>query len=131
MKDPRIFIIHIRDCINRIETYTEEGKAAFLEDLRTQDAVIRNLETMADVTQRLPEVWKSECSDIDWRKVADFRNFLSHQYLDLNLNIIWEVVKTDVPALKNCIESIANLVLNSAFRTCTCAGEWLFDGMKN
>lgn len=50
MKDPKIFIIHIRDCIARIETYTKEGKAAFCEDLRTQDAVIRNLETLADAT---------------------------------------------------------------------------------
>lgn len=112
MKDPRIFIIHIRDCIARIETYTEAGKSAFFSDLRTQDAVIRNLETMADATQQLPELWKNEYPEIDWRKVADFRNFLAHQYLDLSLKIIWEVVKTDVPALKVCIESMADKFWN-------------------
>lgn len=104
MKDPRIFIIHIRDCITRIETYTADGKAAFFEDLRTQDAVIRNLETLADATQRLPEEWKDSYPNIDWRKVADFRNFLAHQYLDINLSIVWDVVQKQVPELKECID---------------------------
>ena len=88
MKDPKIYVIHIRECITRIETFTEEGRSAFFKDLRTQDAVIRNLETLADATQRLPEEWKNSYPNIDWRKVADFRNFLAHQYLDINLNII-------------------------------------------
>lgn len=43
MKDNRVYLIHIRDCIQRIEIYTVEGKTTFFADLRTQDAVIRNL----------------------------------------------------------------------------------------
>ncbi|MEL6501395.1 MAG: HepT-like ribonuclease domain-containing protein [Cyanobacteria bacterium J06623_1] len=107
MKDPKIFIIHIRECIHRIEAYTEEGKAAFFEDLRTQDAVVRNLETLADATQRLPTEWKSKYSHINWRKVADFRNFLAHQYLDISLEIIWNVIQEQIPELKDCINSMA------------------------
>lgn len=68
-----------------IENYTQAGKADFFEDLKTQDAVIRNLETLADATQCLPDEWKSTYSNIDWRKVADFRNFLAHQYLNIKL----------------------------------------------
>ncbi|MEL6489107.1 MAG: HepT-like ribonuclease domain-containing protein [Cyanobacteria bacterium J06621_3] len=112
MKDPKIFIIHIRECITRIETFTEEGRSAFFEDLRTQDAVIRNLETLADATQRLPEEWKNSYPNIDWRKVADFRNFLAHQYLDINLNIIWEVIQKQIPELKECIDSMAEKFWN-------------------
>lgn len=112
MKDPKIFIIHIRDCIARIEIYTEEGKDAFFEDLRTQDAVIRNLETLADATQRLPDEWKSSYPNTDWRKVADFRNFLAHQYLDISLNIIWDVVQNEIPELKRCIDSMAEKFWN-------------------
>ncbi len=112
MKDPRIFIIHIRDCITRIETYTQSGKAAFLEDLKTQDAVIRNLETLADATQRLPEMWKSAYPNINWRKVGDFRNFLAHQYLEIDLDIVWEVVENEIPELKTCIESMAERFWN-------------------
>ena len=43
MKDDRVFLAHIRDAIARIETYTEDGRAAFFDDTKTQDAVIRNL----------------------------------------------------------------------------------------
>lgn len=55
MKDPRVYIIHIRDCISRIEQYTSEGELAFFEDIKTQDAVIRNLEVMCESISLLPE----------------------------------------------------------------------------
>jgi len=52
-KDPAVYIRHIHDCILRIEAYVEEGRAAFFNDHKTQDAVIRNLEVMAiDLPER-------------------------------------------------------------------------------
>ena len=113
MKDPKIFIIHIRDCIARIEAYTEEGKDVFFRDLKTQDAVIRNLETLADATGRLPETWKDSYPQIDWRKIVDFRNFLAHQYLDINLDIVWNAVQNEIPNLKSCIDSMAKKFWNT------------------
>ncbi|PSN20152.1 DUF86 domain-containing protein [filamentous cyanobacterium CCP5] len=107
MKDPRIYIIQIRDCITRIETYTEGGRGQFFEDLKTQDAIIRNLEVMADATQQLPEDWKAAYPATDWRGIADFRNFLAHQYLEIDLDIVWNVVENYVPELKVTVELIA------------------------
>jgi uncharacterized protein with HEPN domain len=107
MKDSRIYIIHIRDCLNRIEAYTTEGKAAFFEDIKTQDAVIRNLETMADATQNLPEAWRASRPEINWAEVAGFRNVLAHQYLDINLNLVWDIIKNQLPVLNRAIEAIA------------------------
>lgn len=46
MKNPRVYIIHIRDCIARVEQYISEGEDAFFGDIKTQGAVIRNLEIM-------------------------------------------------------------------------------------
>lgn len=48
MKTNQVYLIHIRDCLARIDDYTKEGKEFFLKDLKTQDAVIRNLEVMAE-----------------------------------------------------------------------------------
>lgn len=79
MKDSRLYLIHIQDCINRVEAYTVEGKAAFFADVKTQDAVIRNLEVLCESTRQLPEDWKAAHPEIDWRQVSDFRNFLAHQ----------------------------------------------------
>ena len=50
MKDDRLYLIHIREAIERIEEYTREGAEAFLEDHKTQDAVLRNLHTLAEST---------------------------------------------------------------------------------
>ena len=47
MKDDRLYLIHLGECICRIERYTTEGKEAFLRDEKTQDAVLRNLQTLA------------------------------------------------------------------------------------
>ncbi|MBE9098792.1 HepT-like ribonuclease domain-containing protein [Vacuolonema iberomarrocanum] len=107
MKDPRIYVIHIRDCLSRIRDYTADGKDSFFSDTKTQDAVIRNLETMADATQNLPEAWKATCPEIDWRSVAGFRNVLAHQYLDINLNLVWNIVENQLPVLSQAIEAIA------------------------
>ena len=107
MKDSRVYLIHIRDCIARIEAYTVEGKAAFLGDIKTQDAVIRNLEILCESTQRLPEDWKSTYPATDWRSVIDFRNVLAHQYLDIDLEIVWSVVESCLPDLKNAVELMA------------------------
>ena len=48
MKDDRLHLIHIVECVSRIELYTAEGKDAFLRDGKTQDAVLRNLQTLAE-----------------------------------------------------------------------------------
>ena len=48
MKDDRLYLIHISEAIERIEEYTKEGAEAFLEDHKTQDAVLRNLHTLAE-----------------------------------------------------------------------------------
>ncbi|MCU0565629.1 MAG: DUF86 domain-containing protein [Oculatellaceae cyanobacterium Prado106] len=112
MRDNRVYLIHIRDCIAKIESYTADGKEAFLSDPKTQDAVIRNLETLCESTQKLPDAWKAAHSSTDWRRIADFRNFLAHQYLDIDLEIVWSVVENYLPDLKTTIEAIAQTFWN-------------------
>ena len=53
MKDDRLYLIHIQEAIERIEEYTQKGKEDFLEDRKTQDAVLRNLHTLAESSQRI------------------------------------------------------------------------------
>ena len=55
MKDDRLYLIYIGECIKRIETYTIDGKSAFLDDLKSQDAVLRNLHTLSESVQRISE----------------------------------------------------------------------------
>lgn len=113
MKDPRVYIIHIRDCIARIDSYIVEGRSVFFEDLKTQDAVIRNLEVMCDSVSKLPEARKVTHPETDWVKIIGFRNVLAHEYLSLDLDAIWNIIENYLPELKQSIEAIAHEFWNT------------------
>ncbi len=99
MKDDRIYLEHILQCIDRVRTYTSDGKAAFLADTRTQDAVIRNLQVIAESTQRLSDPLRQAHPDVDWRGLAGFRNIMVHNYFGIRLERVWEIIELFVPQL--------------------------------
>jgi uncharacterized protein with HEPN domain len=74
MKDDRLYLIHIGECISRIESYTQGmDRETFLASSLVQDAVIRNLQTMAESTQRLSDDAKGKRPEIEWYRIAGFR----------------------------------------------------------
>jgi uncharacterized protein with HEPN domain len=103
VRDDRLYLIHITECIERIESYTAPGHDAFLADTMIQDAVLRNLHTLSESTQRLSEALKEQYPDVDWATVAAFRNVVVHDYLGIDLPRIWDIVERDLPDLKRAI----------------------------
>jgi len=103
MTDDRVYLHHIRECIQRIEENIAGGRDQFMASHTLQDAVLRNLQTMTESTQRLSEVLKATHPEIEWRRIAAFRNVLVHAYLGIDLERIWEVIERDVPPLKQAI----------------------------
>ncbi len=100
MKDDRLYLEHILDRIRRIEDYTKGDKNRFMESTLVQDAVTRNLQTMAESTQRLSDALKSSNPSVDWSAISGFRNILVHDYLGLDLERLWGVVERRLPLLK-------------------------------
>ncbi|MGE0643722.1 MAG: DUF86 domain-containing protein [Nitrospira sp.] len=100
MKDDRIYLLHIRDAIQQILTYTATGPESFFGDRKTQDAVVRNLEIIGEATKRLSQSLKDAHSDIAWKPIAGMRDKLIHEYFGVNLQLIWDVVKRDLPSLE-------------------------------
>jgi len=100
MKSDRVYLHHILDMIKRVESATCDGKSSFLASQLHQDAILRNLHTMTETTQRLSDDLKSEHPEVDWAKLAAFRNVLVHDYLGIDLELVWTVVTRDVPAFK-------------------------------
>lgn len=103
MKDERKYLIHILECIQRIEENVAGGQSAFEASHMIQDAVLRNLQVIAESTKRLSDPLKATHPQFDWRGIAGFRNFLVHDYLGVDLGIVWKVVTEDVPKLKAVI----------------------------
>ncbi|MBM2831096.1 MAG: hypothetical protein HW414_148 [Dehalococcoidia bacterium] len=101
MKDDRLY-----ECIERIALYADEGKSVFFADTRTQDAVMRNLQTLSESMQRISSSLRMNHAEVDWRSVAAFRNVAVHDYLGIDLKQIWDIVERDLPDLKRKIETI-------------------------
>lgn len=72
MKDDRLYLIHISEAINRIQRYTADGKERFLSDTLIQDAVLRNLHTLAESSMRVSDSLKSTREEVPWRAIAGF-----------------------------------------------------------
>jgi uncharacterized protein with HEPN domain len=105
MKDDRLYLIHIAECIERIESYVAgQNREAFLNSTLIQDAVVRNLQTLAESTQHLSDQAKEEADEIDWFKIAGFRNVLVHDYLGLDIERVWNILETELPVLKKAVQ---------------------------
>jgi uncharacterized protein with HEPN domain len=108
MKDARIYLIHIRECLTRIENYTQQGQNDFMNNILIQDAVLRNLEVMGESIKQLLEDWKASQPNIEWVKIGDFRNVLAHDYLRVDLDVVWTIIENYLPGLEEAIDSIFN-----------------------
>ena len=106
MKDDRLYIQHVLDCIRRIDRYCQGGEDSFRESELIQDAVLRNLQTLAESTQRTSDRLRSLHPEVDWRAIAGFRNVLVHDYLGIDLARIWEIVSIHLPVLWSQMEAI-------------------------
>ena len=106
MKDDRLYLIHIGECLDRIEKYTAGGKDGYMNSTLIQDAVTRNLQILAESSQRVSDSLKASHTDVPWRDIAGFRNVLVHQYLGVDLDYVWRVVEDDLPALKQQIHAM-------------------------
>lgn len=101
-----LYLAHILACIARIAHYTAEGRAAFMTDEKTQDAVLRNLHTLAESTQRLSEAARAAQPDVDWRAIAGFRNVVVHDYLGVSLDGVWGIVADDLLVLASRVQQM-------------------------
>ncbi len=110
MKSERLYLDHIRECIANIEEFVSGGRADFDASIKTQSAVLHMLQVMAESTLRLPDERKAAYPEVGWQHIRNFRNRLVHDYLSVDLEIVWEVVEKSLPPLKQAVEMmLANL----------------------
>ncbi|MCX5846985.1 MAG: DUF86 domain-containing protein [Deltaproteobacteria bacterium] len=103
MKEDLVYLRHILDAIEKIESYTAVSKETFMITAHWQDATIRNLEIIGEAVKRLSDPFKQSNPEIPWRNVAGLRDVLIHDYMGVDLEVIWNVVKRNLPELKQAI----------------------------
>lgn len=92
-RDYQLQLEDILDAVSRIRLYTQGmSYNEFASDIKTQDAVVRNLEVIGEAARALPESIKAGAPIVEWRKIIGLRNILIHEYFGVNLPIIWDVI---------------------------------------
>ncbi len=106
-KDPKILFEHILESIEWIEkdiNSMEEDE--FFKNVPIQDAVIRRFEIIGEAVRNLPQEIKNENPQAPWLNIADMGNKLIHEYFEVDLELVWEVIKKDLPSFKKQIKGL-------------------------
>jgi len=107
MRKDKAYLKHILDAISDIEKFTEDiPKKKFYENKEKQYAILRALEIIGEATKNLSKELKVKNPEIPWKDIAGMRDKLIHEYFGVNLELVWETVKTKLPELKRKINKI-------------------------
>ncbi len=106
MKGDQVYLRHILDAIEKIETYISVGHDIFISTSHWQDATIRQLEIIGEATKRLSQSLRSKHTNVPWRRIAGLRDVLIHNYMGVDLTTVWKVTQRDIPTLKKNVQAI-------------------------
>ncbi len=102
-----LYLEDIWESILAIEEYAQNMKEEeFFLNRQVQDAVIRRLEIIGEAAKNIDEHFRNKYPDLPWKKIAGLRDVIAHEYFGVKLERIWEIVKTDLPELKQKISFI-------------------------
>ncbi len=94
------------EAIQRIDKYAERGRHAFVSDELIQTYIVHNLQILGEAAAKIPIDQQSQYPELPWPKMVGMRNVLVHNYFNIDLDIVWQVVESELPALKEKIGRI-------------------------
>ena len=106
MKDDKLYLEHILEAIDKVEKYTAQVVYdEFVANEMMADAVVRQFEIIGEACSNLSSGFRQQHPEISYRDIIDMRNVLIHNYTGVNLKIVWETCRNDLPKLKPLIET--------------------------
>ena len=106
-RDYLLYLEDIRKAIEKIENYTLHlTYDEFCLDALRIDAVLLNLEVIGEAAKKLPEEIKEKSNEIEWRKISSLRGIIVHDYFDVSLEIIWDIIQNKIPELHKVINRL-------------------------
>lgn len=106
MMNDVMYLRHIIDAIEKIESYTQVGKDAFMDTSHWQDATIRQLGIIGEATKNLSDKLRSTHPDVPWKRMAGLRDVLIHAYMGVDIAAVWEITQQNIPVLKQSAQAI-------------------------
>jgi uncharacterized protein with HEPN domain len=106
-RDFLVYLDDILDAMGKAEMFVAGmSYAQFEDDLRTNYAVTRAMEIVGEATRRLPVSFREQYPYVPWQDMAGMRDKIIHGYDNVNLRIVWDVVKRDIPEVRPLIQQI-------------------------
>jgi uncharacterized protein with HEPN domain len=103
----RDLLSDIQEAVRRIQAYTATMTyEEFLADIKTQDAVVRNLEIIGEATKNLSAELRARYAEVSWKGMAGVRDKLIHHYFGVNLDIVWQIATGELPEVASQIQEI-------------------------
>lgn len=107
IKKDQVYLEHIIEAIAKIERFTKGiSRFDFDHNVMIQDAIIRNLEIIGEATKKISNEFSQSHLEIPWSEMAGMRNKLIHDYMDVDLDVVWKTIEVDLPLLKELISNI-------------------------
>ena len=106
MKSIETLISDMIHAIESIESYDVSSFEVFLDDEKTQDAIMYNVIILGEAANRIGQEFQEKHPEIPWSSIIGTRNVIVHGYDQVKLQIIWDILTKDLPSLKNKLKSI-------------------------
>ncbi len=106
MNEDQLYLTHISECLEWIEEYTRSGREGFMTSRMVRDAVLRNFEVMGEAVKRLSLPLRQQYPAVPWQRIAGLRDILIHNYVGVDIEMVWTIVEEDLPGLKQHIMTI-------------------------
>ena len=105
MNKVQTFIEHMIDSIEKISEFTKNvNEDDFSSNIQLQDAVVRRIEIIGEAAKNIPKDFIQKHNNIPWKEIIGTRDKIIHHYFGINLDIVWNIVKNDLPDLKKKLE---------------------------
>jgi uncharacterized protein with HEPN domain len=106
VRDQRERLLDILEAIERAEKHAEKGRAVFEQDELVQVWILYHLQVIGEAARSLESEFQESFPEIPWGKIIGMRNILVHHYFEIDTDIVWSVVESDLPRLKQQIQSL-------------------------
>lgn len=108
-KDRNILLMDILESIKKIKKYTNEMTYdLFIQDDKTIDACVRNFEIIGEVSSKIDEDFKTEHSEIEWKRMKGLRNRMIHDYSGIDYQVVWDIITEYLDELEYQVEKLLN-----------------------
>jgi len=106
-KNSIIFVGHILENIENVESFSSGlSKKDLLNNLEKQYAIVRGVEIIGEAVKNIPSLFKEKYPSVKWSEIAGTRDKLIHHYFGVDLNLLWDIIKDELPVLKKQIQEI-------------------------